>query len=324
MNPSFGAANSTRLPTTRLAPSPTGALHLGNLRSFLINAALAHTNNWRVLLRIEDIDSPRVKQGAIESTIELLSWLGFTWDSEVIIQSNDSYRHEQAMQSLARQGSVYPSEHTRSDIEAAGSAPNQGEHEIRFPDSLRTAEREHTFNTSGVAWRFRTHDQEVAFTDVFAGLRAYNPYKEVGDFVVWTKRDTAAYQLAVIIDDNAQGVTDVVRGDDLLASTARQILLAEAVGIEAPRWCHVPLVLGEDGRRLAKRHGDTRIQTYREADVTRERLIGLCGYWCGVSSVREPCTFEDFCERFRLDTLPADPVVFTQEDHSWLLNRSLP
>lgn len=306
---------------TRLAPSPTGALHLGNLRTFLITAALARQRGWRVLMRIEDIDSPRVKTESIAGTLDILAWLGFWWEEPVVVQSKDRARHALAMERLVDLGLVYASDHTRRDIEAAASAPNLGDHEVRFPDSLRPSDVGSVFE-SGRAWRLLTRDEVVRVRDVVVGERSFNAYAEVGDFVVWTKRDAAAYQLAVIVDDDAQGVTDVVRGDDLLSSAGRQELLARELGLTVPRWWHVPLVLGQDGRRLAKRHGDTRLEAYREAGVTQERLIGLCAYWSGIVEDREVVSFDAFCEGFSLDTLPPHPVRFTQEDDAWLVHGS--
>jgi len=323
-NPAQDTNKATRTgdarPITRLAPSPTGALHLGNVRTFLMNAALAKQRGWRTVLRIEDIDSPRVKHTAIDQTVDVLSWLGLTWEGSPVIQSSNSERHMNAMRTLASLGVVYPSAHSRADVESAASAPHAGEHELRFPESLRPESVPRQFRDTGEAWRLLVDEHQVTVSDGFAGLHTLNPGREVGDFVVWTKRGAASYQLAVVVDDAAQGVTDIVRGDDLLPSTARQILLMDRLGIRHPNWWHVPLVLGSDGRRLAKRHGDTRITAYRQAGVTADRIIGLCAWWSGVCGSREPMDHESFCGAFSLDTLPHRPVHFTPEDHAWLLD----
>lgn len=306
--------------TTRLAPSPTGALHLGNARTFLVNWAIARARGWRILLRIEDLDTPRNKPGAVEQAIDLLGWLGIDWDIGPVIQSADMDPHRAAMARLASLGLAYPCALTRSQIEAAASAPQEGAHEVRFPPELRPPIAPRTFDDEHTNWRFVTPDHAVHFDDEFAGPRAHSPFDTIGDFVIWTARGQPAYQLAVVVDDARQGVTHVVRGDDLLESSARQILLYESLALgPPPRYCHLPLVVGPDGRRLAKRHGDTRLDRYRGAGVPRERIVGLCAYWCGISPARRPMPIDEFRRRLDLGTIPNVPVVFTQEDEAWLL-----
>lgn len=312
-----------RPPTTRIAPSPTGALHLGNLRTFLINWAMARREGWEIVLRIEDLDGPRVKPGSIEQCIDLLSWVGIDWDEGPLIQSEDLGPYEQPMTALARAGVVYPCELTRSEVEAAASAPQDGSGELRYPPELRPELMPRDFDDGGTNWRFVASNAPVRFTDRFAGEQERNVAQSVGDFVVWTKRGQPSYQLAVTVDDAAQGVTHIVRGDDLLDSAARQLLLYRALELPGPvEWTHLPLVIGEDGKRLAKRHGDTRTATYRERGVDPERLVGLIAYWSGASDERTPMAPSEFVERFELSRMSADPVVFTQEDDAWLLDES--
>jgi glutamyl-tRNA synthetase len=161
---------------------------------------------------------------------------------------------------------------------------------------------------------------EVGFDDAVVGYQRCNPAEEIGDFVIWTRRGQPAYQLAVVVDDARQGVTRVVRGDDLLGSTARQLLLQRALGLgPEPGYVHLPLVRGADGRRLAKRHGDTRLATYRAMGVPAERVVGLLAWWSGVVDRRVPIDAGGFSEGFGLDTMPRADVVFTQEDHRWLV-----
>lgn len=306
--------------TTRLAPSPTGALHLGNARTFLVNWAIARARGWRILLRIEDLDTPRNKPGAVEQAIDLLTWLGIDWDIGPVIQSADMDPHRAAMARLASLGLAYPCALTRSQIEAAASAPQEGAHEVRFPPELRPPIEPRTFDNERTNWRFVTPDHAVRFDDEFAGPREYRPFDTIGDFVIWTARGQPAYQLAVVVDDARQGVTHVVRGDDLLESTARQILLYQSLALcPPPRYCHLPLVVGPDGRRLAKRHGDTRLDRYRAAGVPRERIVGLCAHWCGMTAARRHMPTDEFRRRLDLGTIPKVPIVFTQEDEAWLL-----
>lgn len=311
---------------TRLAPSPTGALHLGNARTFLVNWAMARRRGQRIILRIEDLDGPRNKPGAQEQAVETLRWLGLDWDEGPMVQSADLSPYRAALARLAAAGVAYPCELTRGEIEAAASAPNAGEEagEVRFPRELRPALLARRVENEQTNWRFATPDDEVSFVDEFAGPQRLSPGASVGDFVIWTKRGQPSYQLAVVVDDDRQGVTDVVRGDDLLDSAARQLLLYRALGMAGPaRFCHLPLVVGPDGRRLAKRHGDTRVDRYRGEGVAAERVIGLLAWWSGVGEAgrAEPraMTAHEFAEGFELTRMPRERIVFRAEDDAWLL-----
>ncbi len=312
--------NPTPNPTqiTRIAPSPTGALHLGNARTFLINWALARQNNWSIILRIEDLDTPRVKPGVIDQTIDTLTWLGIDWDTGPIIQSTDLPNHHAAMESLASNKLVYPCTLTRSQIEAAASAPNEGDHETRFDPSLRPTQIPSSFNDAGTNWRLVVQPNTIEFTDTFLGLQSFDPSTTTGDFVVWTQRSCPSYQLAVVVDDHHQSITHIVRGDDLIDSATRQITLQRALGYTTPQYTHLPLVRGQDGRRLAKRHGDTRIDHYRSSGTTQEHIIGLMAFWCGLTPQRSKMSPADFLGAFDLDTLPKDDIIFTPEDDQWL------
>lgn len=282
------------------------------------------------MLRIEDLDTPRVKPGVIGLTIDLLTWLGIDWDDGPVIQSGECEHHLAAMETLARNGHVYPCDMTRREVDAATSAqsaPQEGERENVFPASLRPEITGRDFNDDHSAWRFVTPNVDVAFLDVFAGPQQTRPAATIGDFVVWSRRDRqvpgqAAYQLAVVVDDARAGVTHIVRGDDLIDSAARQLLLARALRLSPePTYCHLPLVRGQDGKRLAKRHGDTRLDTYRARGVTPERVIGLCAWWCGMTDEPEPMNATRFCERFTLDRVPHGAITFQPEDDAWLLAR---
>ncbi len=315
--------------TTRLAPSPTGALHLGNAFAFVINWALARKHGWHIALRIEDLDTPRVKPGVIEQTIRTLEWLGLDWDSGPTTQADGIERYAQAMEILANRGCVYPCELTRSQIEAAASAPH-GLHEdpdedqaigqeTRFDPSLRPERFPDGFDDSGTNWRFRTSPGEVGFVDGHMGKQGFDLDAGAGDFVVWTKRRTPSYQLAVVVDDHAGGITRVVRGNDLLDSTARQLMLWRALGYgDEPRYTHLPLVRGGDGRRLAKRHGDTRIEAYSRSGTGRARIIGLLAYWCGMTAGRTAMSIGEFLDGFSLESLGTRDIVFSAEDDAWL------
>lgn len=309
---------------TRLAPSPTGALHLGNARTFLVNWALARQRGWRTILRIEDLDGPRVKPEAAAGIVDTLAWLGMGWDEGPLVQSADLAPYRRAMAVLAGRGLAYPSVLSRGQVEAAASAPQAGSHEVAFPASLRPEgwDRPREFADDGANWRFAAPAGPagvVEFVDAIAGPQRISPAESVGDFVLWTRRGTPAYQLAVVVDDARQGVTDVVRGDDLLDSAARQTLLYRALELgPPPHYAHLPLVVGPDGRRLAKRHGDSRVETYRAAGVPADGVVGLVAFWCGVTREPRPMAAGEFAAGLDASTIPRSPIVFTTEQDRWL------
>lgn len=336
LSPDVSAPTSnSKVECSRLAPSPTGALHLGNARTFLVNWALARRHGWRLELRIEDLDTPRVKEGAAAGIMEILGWLGIDWDTkpgELLVQSQDLGAYREAMRSLAAGGKVYPCALSRGEIEAAASAPQEGAHEVRFPPHLRPEPRTYDFDTveaaadDGTNWRFVVPEGEVGFLDAVAGAQSFDVSAIVGDFVVWTKRRQPSYQLAVVVDDHRQGVTQVVRGADLLDSASRQLLLYRALGYgNEPTYTHLPLVVGPDGRRLAKRHGDTRVEAYRRMGVPAEAVVGLVAWWCGAAAERREMGgmgAAEFMERLDLTTMSPHPITFTPEDDLWLRSQA--
>jgi glutamyl-tRNA synthetase len=297
--------------TGRLAPSPTGAQHVGNARTYLIAWLSARSRGGRAVLRIEDIDSPRIKPGAAEQAVADLRWLGLDWDGEALVQTQRLPLYRAALEQLQKQELVYPCTCSRSDIERAASAPH-AEHE--GPVYPGTCARRRVADAAALgdqpyAWRFRLGTGACTFVDDFRGPTQIDLHEVGGDFVVWKSAGIPAYQLAVVVDDAAQGVTEVVRGDDLVPSTPRQLLLYQALGLTPPRFAHVPLVVGPDGRRLAKRHGDTRLSALRAAGVKPEALVGLLAWSCGWLERPEPVTPLEVLPRFRLATIPPAPFV---------------
>lgn len=324
--------NTQQPDATRLAPSPTGALHLGNALSFVINWALARRHGWLVWMRLEDLSGPRVKPETAAAAMDTLLWLGLTWEQPVLNQVDDLKPYHDALLKLYDKSVVYPSPHSRKQIEEALAAPHADEHELVFPTALRPASDHMPPNVPqpeffgqeswDTAWRLLVPDRWMTFTDQLLGPQCYNLLESIGDFIVATRSGMPAYQLAVVVDDARQGVTDVVRGGDLLSSTARQLYLYELLELPAPkRWWHLPMVIGEDGRRLAKRHGDTRIATYRDDHQTDPtRVLGLLGYWCDITATLEPMTLDRFVEELDLERLPRDTITFKQEQHQWLIS----
>ena len=307
----------------RLAPSPTGAQHVGNARTYLIAWLSARRQGGRVVVRVEDIDSPRVKPGAAAQALDELRWLGLDWDGEVVVQTDRLALYRAALDRLVGQEAVYPCTCTRGDIDRAASAPHPEHEGPVYPGTCRSrsASDADALAASGKAfsWRFRLPDSTPTFDDLVRGHCAIDLHRVGGDFVVWKSpraaggTSTPAYQLAVVVDDAAQGVTEVVRGDDLIPSTPRQLLLYDALGHSAPRFAHVPLVVGPDGRRLAKRHGDTRLAALREAGVGAAMLRGLLAWSCGWIDRVEPLSVEEAMRRFRLDAIPRGAFVLSAE-----------
>ena len=312
------------VPTTRLAPSPTGALHLGNARTFLINWLLARRNSWYVNLRIEDLDGPRIKSNAAQQLIDDLEWIGIDWDAGPVYQSENRPRYSNAIDQLMNTGAAYPCICTRKEVELAPSAPHAEDGSTIYPGTCRGRFKSIAEATAAAgrspAIRFVVPDVSVAWDDTFAGAQNYEVATQLGDFVIAKADGTPAYQLAVVVDDAGSGVTNVVRGDDLLDSTPRQILLYRALGLAdlIPVYCHLPLVVGTDGRRLAKRHGDTRLSFYRDQGVASSRVLSLLARWCGIDVNEGVNSPAELIEHFKLENVPKSQIVFDEATDAWL------
>ena len=308
----------------RLAPSPTGALHLGNVRTFMVAWLRARQAGGKVILRMEDLDHPKHKPGAEVQAIDDLRWLGFDWD-EAFTQSERKGLYAEALARLRAQGLAYPCVCSRSDIEAVQSAPHEGE-QLRYPGTCRdrfgswaeAAERKSAHcGKDGSAtspmpcWRFRTREgARVAFEDGFAGHYEMDVWETLGDFPLARDEKGAGYAIAVTVDDAAMGVTEVVRGDDLLPATPPQIMLYRALGLAEPAFFHVPLVVGPDGRRLAKRHGDTRIAAFRAAGMDAGRILGYLAQSLGIETNERPARLGSLVGLFNPARIPRGPLVY--------------
>jgi glutamyl-tRNA synthetase len=302
----------TPIPVGRLAPSPTGFLHLGHARSFLLAWWHARARGGRVLLRIEDLDVGRVKPGMTEACLRDLEWLGLDWDGRVELQSRDTRAIEAALADLVARGFAYACICSRRDLGLALSAPHAVEGEARYPGTCRgrfaspaDAERA-TGRPAGI--RFRVPPGVVALEDGFAGPFAHDVEAECGDFLIARRDGAFAYQLAVVVDDARMGVTEVVRGEDLLASTARQWLLQQALGLSHPAWFHVPLVVDERGERLAKRRGSATLAELRAAGVDPRAIVAWVARTAGLERA-EPAHPSELVTSFDLSRVPRVAVT---------------
>lgn len=306
----------------RLAPSPTGAQHLGNARTYLLAYWSARQAGSRIVLRIEDVDSPRVKPWAIDQAIEDLAWLGIDWDEGpdvggqhgpyVQTQRREMYR--QVLNDLIETDRVFPCTCTRTDIQQAGSAPHFEHEGPVYPGTCAAWRNGDPIPPAGsFCWRFRVSDQPVEFVDRMLGPQKCVPATGLGDFPVTQKNGEPSYQLAVVVDDAAMGITEVVRGDDLLPSTFRQIEIYHALGASVPTFVHVPLVIGIDGRRLAKRHGDTRLSHFREIGVSPEDIVAWAAKSAGLTEDLEPRSAADRIQTFSWDRIAKGEVTVSSD-----------
>ncbi|MCU0783091.1 MAG: tRNA glutamyl-Q(34) synthetase GluQRS [Verrucomicrobia bacterium] len=265
----------------RLAPSPTGYLHLGHARTFWVAQERARAAGGTLVLRNEDLDAMRFKLEFVDAMLEDLKWFGFEWQEGPdcggsfgpYSQSERRDVYVAALEKLRTGGFIYPCTCSRKDIAAAARAPHAADDdEPIYPGTCRQNRKSEIVNRK-FAWRFRVPDGEtISFVDGNFGLQQFVAGKDFGDFVVWRHDYVPAYQLSVAVDDAAMQITEVVRGADLLKSTARQLLLYRALGFKPPRFFHCPLMTDEAGVRLAKRHDALSLRTLKAKDASPESL----------------------------------------------------
>ena len=264
-----------RPPVGRFAPSPTGDLHVGSALAALAAWASARSAGGRFLVRIEDIDGPRVVPGASGRQLDALRWLGLDWDGPVVRQSDRGDLYDAALVRLAEAKRLFACRRSRRDLAGLASAPH-GPDGPPYPAEWRTPplSPDALGSVRDAAVRFHVAPGEIRFTDLVQGEIIENVASTVGDVVLRRRDGVVAYQLAVVVDDVSQGVTEVVRGADLLSSTARQIQLFDALGASAPTVAHVPLLVSTTGDKLSKRDGALSVDALLEAGVTPEALVG--------------------------------------------------
>jgi glutamyl-tRNA synthetase len=297
----------------RFAPSPTGVLHVGNLRTALLAWLFARSQGSRFLMRVEDLDSQRVKPGYEEQQLADLEAIGIDWDGAVVRQSERLELYAQAIGRLDDHGLVYPCFCTRAEIREAASAAHGPLPEGAYPGTCReltqAERRQREANGRPPALRLRANDARVTFSDLLLG-----EYEgQVDDFVIRRGDGTPAYNLAVVVDDAAQRVEEVVRGADLIDSTPRQLLLARLLGLPEPAYAHVPLVLGPDGARLAKRHGAVTLADREALGETPQDVVVWMAHSAGLVDAGERPTAQDLVARFDPSRLPREPTTVSPD-----------
>lgn len=294
----------------RYAPSPTGDLHLGNALAAVVAVARARRARGRVVLRMEDLDTQRVVPGAAERIVDDLEALGLTFDGDVLVQSRDLGRYHAALGMLRERGLLYACRCSRRELERLASAPHAGDEGPIYPGTCAALALPFDDPALAVSWRVRVPARAVRVRDALQGEVVQELARDVGDFVVRRKDGQIAYQLAVVVDDAFQGITEVVRGCDLLSSAPRQVFLHEALGHVPPTFAHLPLWLDGTGQRLSKRSGGDRalLRTLFAEGAAGAHILGRIGAALGVCARGASLSFDELAVRMD-DAVLARPSV---------------
>ena len=311
----------------RYAPSPTGRLHVGSARTALAAWLSVRAQNGVFIMRVEDLDGPRTVPGMAEAILEDLAWLGLDWDEGPALggpygpyaQSERAAHYEAALAHLHAQGRLFPCRRSRKDLQRLATAPHGHEGLPPYPSTLRPKNLvpgwydAHRNGTPDAALRFRVSDVPVTFEDRVYGRVTEAVHEAVGDYVLKRRDGVSAYQLAVVVDDLLMGITEVVRGEDLLASTARQIQLIDALGGRRPVYAHLPLVINAGGRKLSKRDAGLTLAALRQGGMTPEALVGTLGCSLGLIPEPLPRTPADLIPHFDWPRIPRQPWRLPQD-----------
>lgn len=301
----------------RFAPSPSGRMHLGNAWSSLLAWLSVRSQGGTMVLRLEDLDRARCKPAFCAGVEEDLRWLGLDWDEgglgggALYRQSLRDEAYRAALEQLAAKDLLYPCFCTRGQLHAA-SAPHRSDGDVIYPGTCRDLtdeERAERAKMRKPAVRIRVPDEEIGFVDRLQGAYSENLAQMCGDFILRRSDGVFAYQLAVVVDDAAMGVTEVVRGQDLLTSTPRQIYLQRLLGFDTPSYCHVPLLCAADGRRLSKREADLTLQALRKNGVAPETIVGRLAHAAGLIDRPEPITPRELVPLYAVEKLPRADIV---------------
>ena len=294
----------------RFAPSPSGRMHLGNLWSCLLAWLSAKSAGGEMVLRLENLDPDRCKPEYCRQVMEDLEWLGLDWTGEPVWQSDRTEAYAEAFHQLEQRDLIYPCYCTRAERLAA-SAPHRSDGVSIYDGRCRRltqAEREEFSKTRRPAWRIQAPAGERTFTDLLQGDYTEDISRDCGDFIIRRSDGVYAYQLAVVVDDAMMGVNQVVRGSDLLDSTPRQLWLQQELGYDHPEYGHVPLLLSETGRRLAKRDRDQELGQLQETYTARE-LVGILAHAANLIPEPAPVTPEELIPLFDWNKLPKSDLI---------------
>lgn len=291
--------------TGRFAPSPTGRMHLGNVFSALLSWLSARSQGGRWLLRIEDIDPQRSRQVYADLLMDDLQWLGLDWDDEPVYQSHRTDIYEHYFQLLCQQGLTYPCYCTRADL-LATQAPHESDGRVVYPGTCRHRPLQ---PNCPAAVRLQVPNRIITFTDGHYGLQSVNLAEQVGDFVIRRKDGAWAYQLAVVVDDALMGVTQVVRGRDLLLSSPQQLYIAQLLNFPSPHFIHLPLLCNATGQRLSKRDQSLDMACLRQR-YTAPELIGMLAHLAGLQPSPVPVTPQELIAHFSWGKVPCENITF--------------
>ena len=292
----------------RFAPSPSGRMHLGNVFAALLAWLSVRSQDGEMVLRIEDLDPDRCRPEYAETLKEDLRWLGLDWDREQTPQSRRTAAYAEAFSSLEAQGLVYPCYCSRTELHAA-SAPHASDGRVLYAGTCRNlTPAQRAKKTKAPAWRLKVPDAVWTVEDRLQGPYRENLARACGDFIIRRADGVYAYQLAVVVDDAAAGVTEVVRGLDLLSSTPRQLYLYDRLGLQAPDFAHVPLLVAADGRRLSKRDRDMDLGLLRQ-EKRPEEILGLLAHWAGLLEKPEPIAARDLVAVFDWSRVPRTAIT---------------
>lgn len=296
----------------RFAPSPSGRMHLGNALSAMLAWLSARKKGGEVVLRIEDLDPARSREEYAEGIMSDFLWLGLTWDRRSEDQSRRSDVYFDAIEFLRKKDLVYPCYCSRGELHAA-SAPHASDGRVIYGGTCRNlSQEERKTKTKIPSQRLIMPDREISFVDGLQGPYSLNLQKEMGDIIICRADGVAAYQLAVVVDDGAAGITEVVRGRDLLSSTPAQCYLYELLGLKQPDFYHVPMLLAPDGRRLSKRDKDMDF-SYLRGNYAPEEIVGLLAHLCGLLPQWEPVTLQELISEFSWDKVSRQDIIVDAE-----------
>lgn len=297
----------SKAPVGRFAPTPSGRMHLGNVFAALISWLSVRSRNGGYILRMEDLDTQRTSELFAQQIREDLMWLGIDWDQETQPQSQRSETYEKYFEILKQKELLYPCYCTRSQLHSV-NAPHLSDGTYVYPGTCRKlSEEERAAQQRAPSWRVRVPDKKWEIEDLVQGVYRENLSTDCGDFVVRRADGVYVYQLAVTVDDGEAGITEVVRGWDLLSSAPRQMYLQELFGFAHPDYGHVPLLLAPDGRRLSKRDEDMDL-TYLQKHLKAEQLLGILAYSCGLIDRPEAISAKELSKVFQWEKVKKEDI----------------